>query len=126
MRGHSFEISEMNVVTLNYANFDKPGTREAEYEGEIDPHTPLFINITYTKKRPSFRQNSWCAKGRIVPCLGVLIRQYCRRFIPPSLYSLLDSPAQILRMKKLRSDLSRLSGIQWSAFAFGTFASSWS
>ena len=65
-------------------------TREAEYEGEIDPHTPLFINITYTKKRPSFRQNSWCAKGRIVPCLGVLIRQYCRRFIPPSLYSLLD------------------------------------
>ena len=48
--------------------------REAEYEGEIDPHTPLFINITYTKKRPSFRQNSWCAKGRMVPCLGVLIR----------------------------------------------------
>ena len=66
------------------------GPREAEYEGEIDPHTPLFINITYTKKRPSFRQNSWCAKGRMVPCLGVLIRQYCRRFIPPSLYSLLE------------------------------------
>ena len=66
-------------------------TQERVEEGEIDPHTPLFINITYTKKRPSFRQNSWCAKGRIVPCLGVLIRQYCRRFIPPSLYSLLAS-----------------------------------
>ena len=65
------------------------GVQERVEEGEIDPHTPLFINITYTKKRPSFRQNSWCAKGRIVPCLGVLIRQYCRRFIPPSLYSLL-------------------------------------
>ena len=63
--------------------------QERVEEGEIDPHTPLSINITYTKKRPSFRQNSWCAKGRIVPCLGVLIRQYCRRFIPPSLYSLL-------------------------------------
>ena len=49
-------------------------TREAKYEGEIDPHTPLFINITYTKKRPSFRQNSWCAKGRMLPWLGVLIR----------------------------------------------------
>ena len=69
--------------------------REAEYEGEIDPHTPLFINITYTKKRPSFRQNSWCAKGRMVPCLGVLIRQYCRRFIPPSLYSLLIPPIYV-------------------------------
>ena len=66
----------------------EPKPREAEYEGEIDPHTPLFINITYTKKRPSFRQNSGCAKGRMVPWLGVLIKQYCRRFIPP-LYSLL-------------------------------------
>ena len=63
--------------------------QERVEEGEIDPHTPLFINITYTKKRPSFRQNSWCAKGRMVPWLGVLIKQYCRRFIPPSLYSLL-------------------------------------
>ena len=63
--------------------------QERVEEGEIDPHTPLFINITYTKKRPSFRQNSWCAKGRMLPWLGVLIKQYCRRFIPPSLYSLL-------------------------------------
>ena len=48
--------------------------QERVEEGEIDPHTPLFINITYTKKRPSFRQNSWCAKGRMLPWLGVLIR----------------------------------------------------
>ena len=25
--------------------------QERVEEGEIDPHTPLFINITYTKKK---------------------------------------------------------------------------
>ena len=67
-------INEMKTFCFRFFVFVRAAAREAEYEGEIDPHTPLFINITYTKKRPSFRQNSWCAKGRMVPWLGVLIK----------------------------------------------------
>ena len=87
-------LSNAECLWLTCLQSALPAQERVE-EGEIDPHTPLFINITYTKKRPSFRQNSWCAKGRMLPWLGVLIKQYCRRFIPPSLYSLLG-PQQLL------------------------------
>ena len=77
-----------NLIVVYQLLYSNASSREAVRRRNWHA-TPFFINITYTKKRPSIRQNHWCAKGRMVPCLGVLIRQYCRRFIPPSLYSLL-------------------------------------
>ena len=50
--------------------------RENREKVKLTP-TAFFINITYTKKTLN-RQNQWCKKGRVVPCLGVFIRQYCR------------------------------------------------
>ena len=44
--------------------------REAEYEGEIDPHTPLFINITYTKKDPHSGKIAGAQKGGWCPAWG--------------------------------------------------------
>ena len=41
-------------------------SQERVEEGEIDPHTPLFINITYTKKDPysgkiaGAQKGGWC------------------------------------------------------------------
>ena len=40
----------------------------------------------------------------MVPCLVLLIRQYCRRFIPPSLYSLLILP--IINLDKMSTYLN--------------------
>ena len=44
--------------------------REAEYEGEIDPHTPLFINIPYTKKDPQSGKIAGAQKGGWCPAWG--------------------------------------------------------